>query len=403
VAYRLANRYPEQPSRSRLFEGLSGAEGLASRWIEDHPVTVFERRKVRECAVGEFPLDAASAVRVFSAAPHKASEWGKNWRFFIDYRFGTGDSLIRPEVMLFSVMDQADVEGVNDFSRQARAAKLPVVARFDLPLAFELAGACDATMVALRMPHGALSAQTSAKVGALMQGIKAKGQGLLLEFSQGLAPGLFEAVEQALASVHESHLKDVLLSVRGFDLSQLIHLNRALASWLDAKGLAYPVLLAYDSEEELADLQISASTLFGSLLCDGLGDAVLIESGRQGADTVALSYNILQASKVRVSKTDFISCPSCGRTLFDLQEVTTRIKARTQHLVGVNIAIMGCIVNGPGEMADADFGYVGGAPDQINLYVGKECVEKGIKFSEAEDRLVELIKQNGKWKEPNAN
>jgi len=103
---------------------------------------------------------------------------------------------------------------------------------------------------------------------------------------------------------------------------------------------------------------------------------------------------------MRTSKTDFISCPSCGRTLFDLQEVSKRIRLRTSHLPGVKIAIMGCIVNGPGEMADADFGYVGSKPGMIDLYVGKECVEKDITFEQADDRLVELIKKHGRWVEP---
>ena len=222
----------------------------------------------------------------------------------------------------------------------------------------------------------------------------------MLEFSQAPAALLFEAVDQALQALEALQLKDVLLCLRGFDVSQLLHLNRALASKLGQENRPYPLALALDSEEEPEDLRISAATLFGSLLCDGLGDAILVESGRPDFDTVGLSYNVLQASKVRVSKTEFISCPSCGRTLFDLQEVTARIKQRTGHLVGVNIAIMGCIVNGPGEMADADFGYVGGAPGKINLYVGKECVEKGIAFDLADDRLVELIKSSGKWKEP---
>jgi len=103
---------------------------------------------------------------------------------------------------------------------------------------------------------------------------------------------------------------------------------------------------------------------------------------------------------MRTSKTDFISCPSCGRTLFDLQDVTRRIQSRTAHLPGVKIAIMGCIVNGPGEMADADFGYVGSKPGKIDLYVGKTCVEKDIDFANADDCLVELIKKHGRWLEP---
>jgi (E)-4-hydroxy-3-methylbut-2-enyl-diphosphate synthase len=136
------------------------------------------------------------------------------------------------------------------------------------------------------------------------------------------------------------------------------------------------------------------------LLCDGLGDGIWLEGPYEVETLRTLSFGILQAARMRMSKTDFISCPSCGRTLFDLQDVTKRIHSRTSHLPGVKIAIMGCIVNGPGEMADADFGYVGSKPGMIDLYVGKTCVEKDISFAEADDRLVELIKKEGRWLEP---
>ena len=116
--------------------------------------------------------------------------------------------------------------------------------------------------------------------------------------------------------------------------------------------------------------------------------------------SLRLAYNILQAAGCRSFKTDYVACPSCGRTLFNLQTVTARIKARTEHLKGVKIAIMGCIVNGPGEMADADFGYVGGAPGKINLYVGKTAIKFNIPEAEAVDRLVDLIKEHDKWVEP---
>jgi len=113
-----------------------------------------------------------------------------------------------------------------------------------------------------------------------------------------------------------------------------------------------------------------------------------------------LSYNILQAAGSRIFKTDYVACPSCGRTLFNLQTTTAKIKAATLHLKGVKIAIMGCIVNGPGEMADADFGYVGGAPGKVNLYVGKTAVKFNIPEAEAVDRLKDLIREHGKWMEP---
>jgi (E)-4-hydroxy-3-methylbut-2-enyl-diphosphate synthase len=145
---------------------------------------------------------------------------------------------------------------------------------------------------------------------------------------------------------------------------------------------------------------LRASIVIGSLLADGIGDAVLVRGEPGAGQSLRLAYNILQAAGCRSFKTDYVACPSCGRTLFNLQTVTARIKERTQHLKGVKIAIMGCIVNGPGEMADADFGYVGGAPGKINLYVGKTAVRFNIPEAEAVDRLVDLVREHGKWVEP---
>jgi (E)-4-hydroxy-3-methylbut-2-enyl-diphosphate synthase len=145
---------------------------------------------------------------------------------------------------------------------------------------------------------------------------------------------------------------------------------------------------------------LRASVVVGSLLADGIGDAILIRGEAGAGMSLRLAYNILQAAGCRSFKTDYVACPSCGRTLFNLQTVTARIKSRTEHLKGVKIAIMGCIVNGPGEMADADFGYVGGAPGKINLYVGKSLIKVNIPEAEAVERLVDLIREHGKWVEP---
>jgi (E)-4-hydroxy-3-methylbut-2-enyl-diphosphate synthase len=148
------------------------------------------------------------------------------------------------------------------------------------------------------------------------------------------------------------------------------------------------------------DTLLTASTNIGSLLCDGIGDAILVQGEEAPGQALRLSYNILQAAGSRIFKTDYVACPSCGRTLFNLQTTTAKIKAATSHLKGVKIAIMGCIVNGPGEMADADFGYVGGAPGKVNLYVGKTAVKFNIPEAEAVDRLQDLIREHGKWVEP---
>ena len=180
---------------------------------------------------------------------------------------------------------------------------------------------------------------------------------------------------------------------------------RLLASRLKRLGRNNPILLKDCLGFESAPLSparalLRASVVIGSLLADGIGDAILIRGESGAGQSLRLAFNLLQAAGCRSFKTDYVACPSCGRTLFDLQSVTARIKSRTEHLKGVKIAIMGCIVNGPGEMADANFGYVGGAPGKINLYVGKTAVKFNIPEIEAVDRLVDLIKEQGKWAEP---
>ncbi len=190
----------------------------------------------------------------------------------------------------------------------------------------------------------------------------------------------------------------------GIDLP-LITAFRLLAGQLKAGGMNNPILIKdclsfteVPLEPNIALLR--AAVVIGSLLCDGIGDAILIRGESGAGQSLRLAYNILQAAGCRSFKTDYVACPSCGRTLFDLQEVTARIKNRTEHLKGVKIAIMGCIVNGPGEMADADFGYVGGAPGKINLYVGKTPVKMNIPEADAVESLVDLIREHGKWVEP---
>src|SRR5882724_6984594 len=167
----------------------------------------------------------------------------------------------------------------------------------------------------------------------------------------------------------------------------------------------HPILLKDElrskkEEKDFLETLLIGSTNIGSLLCDGIGDAVLVQGEQAPGQALRLSYNILQAAGSRIFKTDYVACPSCGRTLFNLQTTTAKIKAATLHLKGVKIAIMGCIVNGPGEMADADFGYVGGAPGKVNLYVGKTAVKFNIPEAEAVERLKDLIREHGKWVEP---
>ncbi|XP_048491735.1 4-hydroxy-3-methylbut-2-en-1-yl diphosphate synthase (ferredoxin), chloroplastic isoform X2 [Beta vulgaris subsp. vulgaris] len=182
-----------------------------------------------------------------------------------------------------------------------------------------------------------------------------------------------------------------------------VHAARRLFEYLSDNSLNFPVIhhIQFPSGTHRDDLVIRAGTYAGCLLVDGLGDGVLLEARDQDFEFLRnTSFNLLQGCRMRNTKTEYVSCPSCGRTLFDLQEISAQIREKTSHLPGVSIAIMGCIVNGPGEMADADFGYVGGSPGKIDLYVGKTVVKRGIAMEHATNALIDLIKEHGRWVDP---
>jgi (E)-4-hydroxy-3-methylbut-2-enyl-diphosphate synthase len=215
-------------------------------------------------------------------------------------------------------------------------------------------------------------------------------------------PTALAALGDTLSEIDDQRLL-VTLADRPWGEGHAMGAYRRLAAALAHAGCRAPLWIrntsrtAVEPAPTFLSRLLDASILSGSLLCDGLGDLVSIETEPDAPRAVSLAYNVLQGAGARISKTEFVACPSCGRTLFDLQSTTQRIRAQTGHLKGVKIAIMGCIVNGPGEMADADFGYVGGAPGKINLYVGKTCVQYNIPQAEADDRLIALIRAHGKW------
>jgi (E)-4-hydroxy-3-methylbut-2-enyl-diphosphate synthase len=216
----------------------------------------------------------------------------------------------------------------------------------------------------------------------------------------------FRLLAAKLQSRHPILLKDVLncrTSVSDASQDGGVSQNGAKRALSDMDGQAAGRVSGSERVKRPTDFLetlLIASTNIGSLLCDGIGDAILVQGEEAPGQALRLSYNILQAAGSRIFKTDYVACPSCGRTLFNLQTTTAKIKTATSHLKGVKIAIMGCIVNGPGEMADADFGYVGGAPGKVNLYVGKTAVKFNIPEAEAVDRLKDLIREHGKWIEP---
>lgn len=177
--------------------------------------------------------------------------------------------------------------------------------------------------------------------------------------------------------------------------------QRAFIHTLLSQNKTNAVILKRDyTDKNLSDFQIKCGADLGVFFIDGMADGLWINnSNLEVKDTLSAAYGLLQASRSRMTKTEFISCPSCGRTLFDLQKTVTLIKAKTGHLKNLKIGVMGCIVNGPGEMADADYGYVGSGRGKVNLYKGQECIEKLIPEDEAVDKLVEIIKKNGDWRE----
>ena len=178
---------------------------------------------------------------------------------------------------------------------------------------------------------------------------------------------------------------------------------RAIIHRLESENIAAPVILKKTyNEDDLESLQVKAAADMGVMFIDGMADGIMIENASEKIvpeDIKNLSFSILQATRARITKTEYISCPGCGRTLYDLENTITQIKERTKHLKGLKIGIMGCIVNGPGEMADADYGYVGAGVGKVSLYKRKECVEKNIPTDQAVDKLIALIKDNGDWKE----
>lgn len=237
----------------------------------------------------------------------------------------------------------------------------------------------------------------------------------LKELSGG-AQKLLPEGTRLVVSVRGDESKDELEILKSTDVTMIlhhlpyteekigrVHAARRLFEYLSQNSLNFPVIhhIHFPNDTHRDDLVIGAGANAGALLVDGLGDGILLEAPDQDFDFLRnTSFNLLQGCRMRNTKTEYVSCPSCGRTLFDLQEISAQIREKTSHLPGVSIAIMGCIVNGPGEMADADFGYVGGAPGKIDLYVGKTVVKRGIQMEHATDALIQLIKDNGRWVDP---
>ena len=377
---RFAKAAPEGSARIAVRAPFSpdpfAHERRATRTVGAYAYTIGADQPVRvELDLGTPPADPAAAARELAEALDRARE-------------------IACEGVLLDVAGERDAERAAAFA--AAAKELGVAA----PLALRMAvpggapAACAARLVA-RIGAGA----DAAGLAGFARAAKEARAALEWSFAVPLAE-LPAALDAALAASDAAGIAVPLVSFEG---ALPIHGARLLAAALAERGRGdLPIALRHRSDPFLSDdaALLHAATDLGALLCDGIGD--LVSLGGFGAPdrTLAIAYRILQGARLRTSWTEFISCPSCGRTLFDLEETTARIKERTAHLKGLKIAVMGCIVNGPGEMADADFGYVGSGVGKVNLYVGKECVVRNVPESDATERLVALIRDRGAWTDP---
>jgi (E)-4-hydroxy-3-methylbut-2-enyl-diphosphate synthase len=343
----------------------------------------YARRKSDYFPVGPILLGGQQLVRAFLRVPASMTAEDLLAAYEAQLKKAQGAD---PEVVEFDVKDESSLARFKSVREALRAetSRLAFLARVEGSVDLAVSAANSADAVCWATPD-----TDESRYAVYLKALKDKGVVNVVDAEDAETARKYEAA---------SRYKEVptIASLRGTDASKLLQEYRLLAAY----GASSPILIRAPREESAEEQVLRSATLIGGLLCDGVGDAVLIDADLPFARGVEVLYNVLQGAGVRITKTEFVSCPSCGRTLFDLQTTTERIKKRTGHLKGVKIAIMGCIVNGPGEMADADFGYVGGAPDAINLYVGKECVQKGIPFAKADDALVELIKKHGKWVDP---
>ena len=212
--------------------------------------------------------------------------------------------------------------------------------------------------------------------------------------------GMVEAAMEYMRIFKNHDFENLVIAMKASNPKVMIAANRLLIQHMDDEGMDYPIHLGVTEAGNADEGRIKSALGIGTMLMEGVGDTIRVSLTEPPEAEIPIAYTILQSTGRRITKTEFISCPSCGRTLFDLEKTTNQIKEKLGHLKGVNIAIMGCIVNGLGEMADADFGYVGGGPGKINLYYRKDLVKRDVPQKNALNELVALIKAKGSWVEP---
>ena len=206
--------------------------------------------------------------------------------------------------------------------------------------------------------------------------------------------GMVESCMEFLKICVKENFMNVVISIKASNTEIMVRTVRLLVATMDKEDMHFPIHLGVTEAGEGEDGRLKSAVGIGALLIDGIGDTIRVSLSEAPEKEIPVAYGILQAARVRITKTEYISCPGCGRTLYNLEDTIARIKAATSHLCGLKIAIMGCIVNGPGEMADADYGYVGAARGKVSLYKQKQCIEMNIPEEKAVDRLLQFIEED---------
>lgn len=396
----------------------AASDGLPVRLTSSrHPVPherrtpyAYTRRRTPEVQVGDLGVGGTQPVRVELATTVPLTDIAATLAQVRALRTPPYPNGPVSEIVRLRVTSSLDLEALSQLRARLHQEELAVPLAVQFPVALLLSQPIPAVEKIVTMPSPEAS-----KVAweAQVQGVIAQARQHHAALEWLVTP---DAIPQFVQATHgvtldglaqtagllgqQMQQADFADGILGLDTPQPVYAYRYATAFLDQQGLVMPLHLKTPALQGREAALFRASVWLGTLLSDGLGDSLQIDSDLPAAEAIRLSYNMLQATRLRMSKTEFISCPSCGRTLFNLQTTTERIKSHMSHLKEVKIAIMGCIVNGPGEMADADFGYVGSGPGRISLYVGKECVERNIPESEADERLIQLIKARGKWVDP---
>ncbi|TGK91295.1 4-hydroxy-3-methylbut-2-en-1-yl diphosphate synthase [Leptospira brenneri] len=369
----------------------TGSKNRETIYTEFRDPFQYSRFYSKELSLGETKLGDSSPVRIETCFPFFGSESAEEVLNLIQRETKSGRI---PELIHFAIQSEMDLISLGTMTRRG-SFPLPVSVELSRELTYQYDSLAEELY---RIQKWVIDPNIFFKESE-------ESWDDLLDFVKRFAkdkrsvewcmdPKDIHLTEKIVRESQKRKIQNLIFSVKNGDLLTV----RKLAYHLRESD--YPIALITDSKTK-EDLLYESSIQVGGSLLDGIGDVVRLSFGDgEPEESLHLSFDILQATRLRLTKTEYISCPSCGRTMFDLQSTTALIKKKTGHLKGVKIAVMGCIVNGPGEMADADFGYVGAGIGKVHLYKGKEIVKKGVSEVEAADQLIDLIRENGMWSDP---